>query len=77
MGKLIQLLHDIYPHVKGDIVSLEQDAVAEIEAVAKKRGFDKAYDDVKAGAEKAATDVTDDTASTADEVSADVAAKAK
>ena len=48
MGKLVKFNHDIYPYVKGDVVNLEKDALAEIDTIAKKRDIDTPYENATA-----------------------------
>lgn len=45
---IVELLHDIYPYgCKGDVLGFSDEELKKLDDVAKKRGFDAAYTEVK------------------------------
>jgi hypothetical protein len=52
-GKLVQFVADVFPHVKGEVKKVSAEELKRVDAVAKERGLDRAYEEVKAEAKKA------------------------
>lgn len=58
MSKLVELLNDVYPFgCKGDIVRLEDEAMAELKKLASKHKLNNAYKEVTPVAPKVKDDV--------------------
>lgn len=64
MSKLVEMLADVYPYCKGDVVNLAKDELARVQAEAKNRSVEAFRDfenvvkaDVKAAVSKAEAEV--------------------
>lgn len=47
-GTLVRFLADVFPHVKDEVKRVAAEELKRVDAVAKERGLDKAYEAVKA-----------------------------
>jgi NMD protein affecting ribosome stability and mRNA decay len=65
MSKVVTFLEDIYPYVVGDVVRLEEKALAEIEKIAKGRKLSKVYEEVSTTVDSTEDTVKEDAAKVA------------